>query len=226
MGRDREGRRIGFSRCAARIAHDGGKLCEERLEAVDRRAVCVVSTRDLRFRACRAFGRRYRVAGGLGRLILVGKEQLALGRLQVPLDVVGEHAEEDMGADRPCGRQCPVAQAMVGGPDLEIDGLQGPKRPLDLRERFVVTHTARTIQTLGLNRGADDIDAIEGGFRGDGVLLAGEGEGRVGEGEGKVLGHLVAVDHTTDRHADLILPLQASGPHAGLDRAQRLFGGL
>ena len=81
MGRDREGRRIGFSGCAAGIAgrmagvaHDGGKLCEECLEAVDGRAVRVVSTGDLGFRARRALGRGHRVTGGLGRLVLVGKE--------------------------------------------------------------------------------------------------------------------------------------------------------
>ena len=81
MGRDREGRRIGFSGCAAGIAgrmagvaHDGGKLCEERLEAVDGCTVCVVSTRDLRFRRGRARGRRHRITGGAGRLVLVGKE--------------------------------------------------------------------------------------------------------------------------------------------------------
>ena len=95
----------------------------------------------------------------------------------------------------------------MDGTDLEIDRLHRPKRPLDLRERFVMAHAARTIQTFRCHRGADDVDAIEGGFRSDGVSLTREGEGRVGEGEGKVLGYLVAVDHTTDRHADLILPL-------------------
>ena len=38
----------------AGVAHDGGKLREERLEAVDRRAVCVVSAGDLGFRRSRA----------------------------------------------------------------------------------------------------------------------------------------------------------------------------
>ena len=81
MGRDREGRRIGFSGCAAGIAgrmagvaHDGGKLREERLEAVDRRAARMVSTGNLRFGHGRAFGRRHRITGGAGRLVLVGKE--------------------------------------------------------------------------------------------------------------------------------------------------------
>ena len=83
---------------AARVAHDRGELGEECLEAVDGRAVLVVPTRDLRFRPGGALGRGHRVAGGLGGLILVCEEQCAPGLFQVPLDVVGEHAKEDVGA--------------------------------------------------------------------------------------------------------------------------------
>ena len=46
-----------------------------------------------------------------------------------------------------------------------------------------------------------------------------EGQARVGEGEGEVLGHLIAVDHATDRKPDLVLPRKTSGRDAGLDRA-------
>ncbi len=100
-----------------------------------------------------------------GRLILVGKEQFAPGLLQVPLDGVGEHAEEDVGPD-------PIAQTVMDGADLEIDGLHRPKRALDLREGFVMAHAARSIQALRCDRGADDINAIEGRLRGDGILFS------------------------------------------------------
>jgi hypothetical protein len=41
---------------------------------VDRRAARMVSTGNLRFGHGRAFGRRHRITGGAGRLVLVGKE--------------------------------------------------------------------------------------------------------------------------------------------------------
>ena len=101
----------------------------------------------------------------------------------MPLDVVGQHAEEDVGADS-------IAQTVMDGADLEIDRLHRAKGALDLRQGFVMAHTTRAIQALWADRGADDINAIEGRLRGNGVLLAGEGERRVGDGEGEVLGHL------------------------------------
>ena len=101
----------------------------------------MVSARDHRFRFRRASGRRHRVAGGLGRLILIGEEQLAPGLLQMPFDIVGEHTEKDVGADS-------IAQAMVDRADLQVHGLHRPKRPLDLRERFVMADATRAIQAL------------------------------------------------------------------------------
>ncbi len=208
MRRHRKGRGILFGGGAARVTHNRRELRKKRLEAMDRRPVLVVPPCDLGFGARRAFGGRHRVARRLGRLILVGKEQFAPGLFQMPLDVVGEHAEEDVGAYT-------IAQAVMDGADLEVDGLHRPKRALDLREGFVMAHAACTIETFRCDRGADDINAIEGRLRGDGILLTGKGEARVGEREGEVLGHLVAVDHATDRKPDLVLPLQAAGGDAG-----------
>ena len=113
------------TRRAAGVAHDGGKVREECLEAVDGCAILVVPPCDLGFRCGRAFGRRHRVTGGLGRLILIGEEQFPPGLAHMPLNVVGEHAEEDVGPHS-------VTQTMVDGTDLEVDGLQGTKRAFDL----------------------------------------------------------------------------------------------
>ena len=65
--------------------------------------------------------------------VLVGKHQLAPRLAHVPLDIVGEHAQEDV-------RPHAVFQMMVDGSDMQIDGLHRTKRPLDLCERFVTAH--------------------------------------------------------------------------------------
>jgi hypothetical protein len=52
-----------------------------------------------------------RVALELGGLILVGKEQLAPRFAQVPLDVVGEHAQEDVAAHQAIA---PELRSVVG----------------------------------------------------------------------------------------------------------------
>ena len=92
---------------------------------MDRSPVLVVPPCDLGFRCGRAFGRRHRITGGLGRLVLVGKEQFAPGLAHMPLDGVGEHAEEDVGADS-------ITQAVMDGADLEVDGLHRSKGAFDL----------------------------------------------------------------------------------------------
>jgi hypothetical protein len=48
-------------------------------------------------------------------------------------NVIGEHAEKDMGTD-------PIDQVMIDGADLEVDGLVAAKRLLDVAEVFVGTH--------------------------------------------------------------------------------------
>ena len=152
-------------------------------------------------RATFAFAPTERSAGATGSrvalaaLVLVGKEQFAPGLLQMPFDIVGEHAEEDVGADS-------VAQTVMDGADLEVDGLQGAEGALDLREGFVVAHAACAIETFRCDRGADDGDAIEGRLRGNGVFLAGKGHARVSDRQTHVLGHLVAIHDAAYGHTD------------------------
>lgn len=57
-----------------------------------------------------------------------------LGRLRDAVlaskpNVIGEHAEKDVGAD-------PIGQVMIDGADLEVDGLVAAKRLLDSRDRL------------------------------------------------------------------------------------------
>ena len=83
------------------VAGQRGEVGEQRLEAVDGKAAWGALA------ACLGTGRS-RGAGGFDRLvprgvgvggIVVVEEQGREGAAHVPLDIVGEHAEEDVGAD-------------------------------------------------------------------------------------------------------------------------------
>jgi hypothetical protein len=63
-----------------------------------------------------------------GDLVVIVEEQECERLPHVPLDVIGEHAEKDVGTD-------PIDQVMIEG-DLEVDGLVAAKRLLDLAEVF------------------------------------------------------------------------------------------
>ena len=78
-------------------------------------------------------GRRDRVARGLGMLLGVGEHQLAPGLAHVPLDVVGEHAQEDV-------RAHPIGGAVVDRAHLQVDRLERAERALDVGQRLVVAH--------------------------------------------------------------------------------------
>ena len=62
-------------------------------------------------------GRRGRVAGGLGGLILVGEPDRPPGSDQVGLDVLGEHAQERVRPDL-------TLETAVDRTDFEVDGLE------------------------------------------------------------------------------------------------------
>ena len=213
-----EGGRLGLGGRTAGIAHDRGEFREKRPEAVEGGAVLGVPTGDHGSGRFGPLGRGYRVAGGPGSLILVGKEEFPPGLPEMPLDMVGEQAQEEVGPD-------PIRQPVVEGTDLEVDRLHRPERPLDPGEGLVVAHTAWAIEALRPDRGADDIDPIEGRLGGDGLLLTGKGQARVGDREREVFGHLVAVHDTAHGQADPVLPLEPSGRDPDGDLHQILFGG-
>jgi hypothetical protein len=76
----------------------------------------------------------------------------------VPLDVVGEHAQKDVGPH-------PILQSMVDRADLQIDRFQGAKRPLHLGEPLVAAHHFGGVHPLRGKRRANDIRPVEGCFR-------------------------------------------------------------
>ena len=84
------------------------------------------------------------------------------------------------------------------------------------------------IELGGGHAGAHDVQAIEGGFGGDGIGLAVVGERGLGDVEFEVLGHLVLADDLADPHGDFLLAAQA--PLLALRRAgngsEQCFGGL
>ena len=109
------------------------------------------------------------VASGFGRVLvgIVVEHRLEAGA-HLPFDVVGEHAQEDVGADA-------VGEPMVDRPDLEIDGLQAAEGALD-EPATCRRAPSGIIEGVGGQAGADHVDAVERRLGGDRVRLAGEAE--------------------------------------------------
>src|SRR6201987_4038769 len=78
----------------------------------------------------------------------------------VPLQIIGQHAEQDVRAD-------PWRGPMKHRTQLEIDGLQRAEGVLDAAETFVGAHCRGGVGLRGWQIGADHIDAVERGLGGD-----------------------------------------------------------
>ena len=106
----------------------------------------------------------------LGRLLLsvvVQHRRQALAH--VPFEVVGEHAQEDVGAHA-------LFEPVVDRPDLRDRPSLGSGRRARPREGFVALDRGGVVERGGGQAGAHDIDAVERGLGGDLGALAGEGE--------------------------------------------------
>ena len=138
----------------------------------------------------------------------------------MPLDVVGQHAQEHVGAN-------PVGEPVVDWPDVQIDRLEAAKRPLHPREGFVRPDRVCVGETVLGQARAHRVEPVEGGFARDLVALSGEDEPVVGNGQIEVLGHLVPAEHGADGHADLGRAAQglALTRDAGCDPGQVALGG-
>ena len=117
-----------------RVAHDGGQMRQETREAHRRRAVCQRARAHLGKRRLRALGR----SNGIGKarciiasLVREGERRPRLDH--VPLHVIGQHAEEDVGAH--AGLQTVADRA-----HLEVDAFERAEGPLDLGQPLVVEH--------------------------------------------------------------------------------------
>src|SRR5262245_27364889 len=119
-------------------------------------------------------------------MILVGKHQFLPGLAHVPLDIVGEHAQENVRAHT-------GLETMMDGPDLEIHGLERAKRPFHRAQSLVVAHDITAAhRPLGDAR-TDNIDAIERRFGSNLTATKSEVEARSEEhtSELQSLRHLV-----------------------------------
>jgi hypothetical protein len=84
---------------------------------------------------------------------------------QMPFDVQGEHAQEDVRADA-------VLEAVVNRADLQLGALERAKVALDLFELLVSAHHVGRVEPFGGDGGAQDVDAVQGGLLGDSCVLA------------------------------------------------------
>ena len=80
--------------------------------------------------------------GLAGRLVVIVEQDRGERLAHVPFQIVGQHAQHDMGAH-------PMAATMMDRPNLEIDGLEAAEGPLDLGELLVGPDGARCIEGLG-----------------------------------------------------------------------------
>ena len=113
------------------VAGEGGEIGDQRLEAVHRQIVVGALGVDLvpgRFGADRLGN-----DGAAGRIrdgFVVVVEQDRLERLaHVPFEIVGEHAQQHVGAHA-------VATTMMDWSDLDIDGLEAAERTFGVRQAW------------------------------------------------------------------------------------------
>ena len=97
---------------------------------------------------------------------------------------------------------------MVDGPDLEIDGLERAKGPLDLGELLVGQHGLICSHDLLGHRGANHIDAIHGGVTVQGVVISHESQAVVTDVNPEILPNLEPGKHGASPEADLALAFQ------------------
>src|SRR5207248_4077520 len=108
-------------------------------------------------------------AGGLGGwLVVVGEQDGRELGLHVPGDVVRQHPQEHVGAD-------PGLGAVADGPDVQV-GVEGPEGAFHVGEGLVGGDDLAAVQVAGADAGAQHVDPVQGGFGGDGVLVAGVAE--------------------------------------------------
>ena len=111
------------------------------------------------------FGDGVGLVGGCSSL----KRSGAQAWREVPGEVVGEHAEEDVCADA-------VFEAVADRADLELWAFDRFERALDLFELFVGAHDVGGRELVGGDAGAQDVEAVEGASCGDLLGVCGRSE--------------------------------------------------
>ena len=141
----------------------------------------------------RAAGETLALATGEGALSGGGFEIVVLEQhrgevaLHVPDDVVGEHAQEDVGADA-------VGPAMVDRTDVEVAGFDVAKAAFGVAEALVGEDEVGGCEAVRGKRAPDHVDTVERGLRGDRLGSARPCEAGLGDGEVEMLGHAATVD--------------------------------
>lgn len=101
---------------------------------------------------------RWAGATGLARsawasLVVVGEQHRGEGASHVPVDVIGQHADEQMGPD-------PFGFAVTDGSDVEVHVVVAERR-LSAAEPLVGGHHLGWGEVGSLDAGADDVKAVE-----------------------------------------------------------------
>ena len=135
----------------------------------------------------------------------------------MPLDLIGQHAEQDVRTDS-------GLKSMVDGADMQVERFHGAECPLDFRERLVAAHRLGGVHLFFGHTGADDVDAIESRFGGNLLGESMEREAALFDGNGEELGHLVLVHHRTDTDSDPVLTVERSILDAEADLFQFPLG--
>ena len=126
------------------------------------------------------------VAGGDGGVeVLVLEQQRRERPAQVPLDGVGEDAQEQM-------RTHALFDAVVDGADAQVDGLEAPEGAHDVGEVLVRAHDVLGRQAVGGLASAHDLEAVHRRLALDARLAAVPREGAVGDVGVEVLADLEA----------------------------------
>src|SRR5712691_2088769 len=130
--------------------------------------------------------------------VLILEEDWRPSLPHMPLQVVGERAQEDVGADA-------IGNPVIDGPDLEIDPLQAAEGALHLGKSLVVPDRVFCRETFLRLAGPHDVDPIQDLLEANGFLTARPPERVLFDGPVEVLSHLEATDHSPDLDPDLIL---------------------
>jgi len=104
----------------------------------------------------------------------------------MPLDIVGKHAEEEMGS-------YVILGTMPYGADKKFDSFEGPEDAFYLGELLIASYGVLCGESFGSFTGTDHIDAVKGFFPRDRHGVPGKCKETIFNSKGKVCGHLEAV---------------------------------
>src|SRR5512133_2483844 len=127
----------------------------------------------------------------------------------MPGQVAGEHADQYVSADA-------VFQPVPDGPQVQVV-LADTEVLLHIGQVLVGGHGGGCVKSGRGDGGADDVDAVEGGFGADGCLVALPGEGCLADAGDEVLGDLALADYLAHAHPDRGSVFEVAGFHHGLD---------